>query len=82
MSSKNQSGILSFDEIAFPREPNVGIVVNRITGFTLVIIIGFDPNIIKVGNLAIGVVQSRFFMKVTLWIKTKSRTNGRQWSLV
>jgi hypothetical protein len=60
MSSKNQSGILSFDEIAFPREPSVGTMVIRITGFTFIIIIGFDRKITKVGNLAIGVVHQDF----------------------
>jgi hypothetical protein len=56
MSSKNQSGILSFDEIAFPKEPSVGTMVIRITRFTFIIIIGFDPNITKVGKLAIGIM--------------------------
>ncbi len=58
MSSRNWSGILSFDEIAFPKEPSVGIVVIRIIGFTSVIIIGFDPNITLVGEFAIRVMQS------------------------
>jgi hypothetical protein len=58
MSSRNQSGILSFDEIAFPREPSGGTVVIRIIGFTSIIIVGFDPNITKVGDLTVGVMQS------------------------
>jgi hypothetical protein len=48
---------LSFDEITFPREPSVGIVVIQITKFTLVLIIGFDPSIAKVGDLVVGVMQ-------------------------
>jgi hypothetical protein len=53
-SFKNWNGILSFDEITFPKEPSVGIVVIRFTKFT---IIGFDPSIAKVGDLIVGVMQ-------------------------
>jgi hypothetical protein len=58
MNFRNWSGILLFDEIAFPREPNVRIVVIRITGFTSIVIIRFDPSNTKVGNLAFGEVHS------------------------
>jgi len=44
---------------------------------TSVIIIRFDPSIVEVGDLVVGVVQSRFFMKIALWIKTKPRIDGR-----
>jgi hypothetical protein len=64
-------GILSCDEITFPKEPNVGSVIVRITGFTSLIIIGFDLHVAEVGDLAIGIMHSRFFMKATIWIKTR-----------
>jgi hypothetical protein len=66
----------------FLREPNVGTVVIRIIGFTLVIIIRFDPGIVEVGDLVVGVAQSKKFMKVALWIKTILGIDGRQWSFV
>jgi hypothetical protein len=73
---------LLFDDIFSPKEPNVGTLVIHITTFAFVIIIGFNPSVVKVRNLTIGITQSRFFMKVALWIKTRPRTNGRQWSLI
>jgi hypothetical protein len=66
----------------FPRELNARTLVICITKFTYVIIIGFDPSVAKVGNLAIGITQLRFFMKVTLWIKTRLGIDGRQWSFI
>jgi hypothetical protein len=57
MNFRNRNGILSFDEITFPKELNVGIVVIQITIFTSVIITGFDPSIAKVGHLIVGVMQ-------------------------
>jgi len=56
-SFTNRNGILSYDKITFPKELNVGIVVIQITKFTLVLIIGYDPNIAKVGDLEVGVMQ-------------------------
>jgi hypothetical protein len=73
---------MSFDEISFLMEPSVGTMVIQITGFTLVIIIGFYPSIVEIGNVVVGVAQSRFFMKVASWIKTKPQIDGRQWPLV
>jgi hypothetical protein len=64
-------GILSCDEITFPKETNVGSVIVRIIGFTSLIIIGFDLHVAKVGDLTIGIMHSRFFMKATIWIKIR-----------
>ncbi len=52
---RNHVGILSFDDFFFPREPNAKTLVIRITRFTYVIIIGFDPSVVEVSNLAIGI---------------------------
>jgi hypothetical protein len=49
ISFKNYMGIMSFDEITFPREPNVGFVIIKSFGFAFVIIIGFDPHVVEVG---------------------------------
>jgi hypothetical protein len=43
-----------------------------------VIIIGFDPCAAKVGDLAIGVMYYGFFMKATIWIKTREKVDGRK----
>jgi hypothetical protein len=40
---------MSFDEITFPREPNVGFVIIKIIGFVVVIMIKFDPHVVEVG---------------------------------
>lgn len=47
---------MSFDEIFFPKEPNVGTFVICITRFAFVIIIGFNPNVVEVQDLAIGIL--------------------------
>lgn len=71
MTLKNQMGILSCDDITFPKELNVGSMIITIIGFTSLIIIRFDSHVVEVGDLAIGIMHSRFFMKGAIWIETK-----------
>jgi hypothetical protein len=44
--------------------------VIHIFGFAITEIVGFDPKEARQGDLVIGVVLSRFFIRVTLWLKT------------
>ncbi len=76
-------GILCLDDVAFARGPNVGSVIIKIIGFAFVmIIIGFDPHVAKVGDLAIRVMYSGFFMKAAIWIKTREKIDGRKWTII
>jgi hypothetical protein len=82
MNSRNKMGVLSLDDVAFAKGPNVGFVIIKITGFVFVIMIGFDPHVSKVGDLAIAVMYSGLFMKATIWIKTRERVDGRKWTII
>lgn len=42
----------------------------RIIGFAIIVIVRFDPRNAKVGDIAMGMIQVGFFMKVALWLKT------------
>jgi hypothetical protein len=70
-------GVLSIDDVAFAREPNVGLVIIKITRFASIIITGFGLHSIVVGDLVIKIMHFRFLMKATIWIKTRERANGR-----
>jgi hypothetical protein len=48
---KNIIRNLCFVEVDFSREPRVGAIILRITGFVIVKIIGFDFTIVNVGDL-------------------------------
>ncbi len=60
----------------------MGSIILRITRFALIIIIRFDLNVIEVGNMVVGVIHSKLFMKVTLWIKTRIGSNGNKWIII
>jgi hypothetical protein len=78
MNSREKMGVSSLDDVAFAKGPNVAFVIINIIGFAFVIIIGFDPCAAKVGDLAIGVMYYGFFMKATIWIKTREKVDGRK----
>jgi hypothetical protein len=74
--------VLSLNDVTLSLEPNVGYVIVRIIGFASVMIIGFDFHAIEVGDLAISVIHSGFFMKIAIWIKIREGTNGRRWTII
>ncbi len=62
MNPRNQMEVLSLDDVTLSLEPNVGFVIVKITIFASVMIVGFDSHAPNVGDLAVGVIHSRFFM--------------------
>jgi hypothetical protein len=74
MSYMMQLGVLPFDEISFSKQPNVGVVILRAIGFALLIIVGFDPTIVEVGDIGFGMMHARFSIKVAILLKTKSKS--------
>ncbi len=60
----------------------IGTVILRIVDFIIIKIIGFDPTIVEVGDIAKSMQHSRFQTQVTVWLKTRKNSDGWQWSLV
>jgi hypothetical protein len=71
-----------FDETNFPRELVIGVLIPKFIGFTIIKIIGFDPIVAEVGNVAIHTKDSRFYTHVVVWLKTRTQSNGWQWSFI
>ncbi len=74
--------ISMFDETDFPREPMIRVVIPKIMGFIVIKVIGFDLVVVKVNNVAIRMRDSRFYTHVVIWLKTRTQSNGWQWSLI
>jgi len=68
--------------VTFPTELGRRTLILKIIGFATIIIVGFDLAIAEVGDIVVGMVQARFFMKAALWLKTQSDPNGRQWLII
>lgn len=44
---------------------------------SIIIIVGFDPIVAKVGDVVVGVIHVGLFVKVVLWLKTRLKFDGR-----
>jgi len=62
--------------VEFPTVPNTRTIILRVTGFASIIVVGFDLTTIKINDITIQVIHVGFFMKITLWLKTRSNLNG------
>ncbi len=51
----------------------MGVVILRVIGFALLIIVGFNPTIVEVRYIGVGMMHVRFFIKVAILLKTKSK---------
>jgi hypothetical protein len=60
----------------------VGSTIVKIIGFASMMMVGFDFHATEVGDLAVGVIHYRFFMKTTIWIKIKEGADGRRWTII
>jgi hypothetical protein len=48
----------------------------KATRFASIIIVGFNPTIVKINDIVVGVIQVGSFMKATIWLKTCLDVNG------
>jgi hypothetical protein len=51
--------------------PREGTVILRLQGFVVVSIIGFNPNLTRVGDLVMFVTHIGMYMRVQVWLKTR-----------
>jgi hypothetical protein len=82
MSHRIQSGNVVFYEIKFCKKLVVGTLILRITSFIALRIIGFDPTLVKVGDIAINMQHSEFYIQITIWSKMKIEIYGWQWNFI
>jgi hypothetical protein len=57
-----------FDQHQFGKYPPPRTLVLHIVSFATIQIVGFDPRDMKLGNIAIGVALSGYYIRATMWI--------------
>jgi hypothetical protein len=50
--------------------------------FANIIVVGFGPIVVNVGDIHVGMLNAGYFVKASLWLKTCLNSNGRQWSIL
>jgi hypothetical protein len=73
--------ILAISEFDFPFPhfdilPREGAVILRLHGFEVVSLIGFNPDLIRTGDLVMLVIHTRMYTSVQIWLKIGDGTGG------
>jgi hypothetical protein len=61
MDRRIQSRVSTFDDVEFPATLRIGTIILKVTRFASIIIIGFDPAIIKINDIVAKIIQAVFF---------------------
>ncbi len=56
MKHKTLLGVFAFYEVTFQREPNVGLIILKITRFAFIMIVGFDLVVVEMRNILVGII--------------------------
>jgi hypothetical protein len=68
--------ILAINEFDFPFPrfntlPKEGAVILKLQGFRVVDIVGLNPNLARIGDLALLIAHIRVYTRVQIWLRTK-----------
>jgi hypothetical protein len=76
---REQQLVGRFDFYTVQNGPQRGAVILRFLGFGVVSIVGIDPDQARVGDIAVEVVHSGFYIRAEVWVKVVNGTRG--WAL-
>jgi hypothetical protein len=65
-----------FDFGIEPYGPQRGAVVLRALGFGVIRLVGIEPDLARVGDIAVEVTHSGYFTRVRVWLKTIDGAGG------
>jgi hypothetical protein len=70
--------INQFDYFAIRDGPHRGVVILRFVGFGAVTFVGIDPEVARVGDIAIEIAHNGFHTRVKVWSKREKIKGGRE----
>jgi hypothetical protein len=68
--------LLNFDFYTRQGAPTRGAVVLRFEGFSIVTIVGCDPEATRVGDVAVEIAHSGFHTRAEVWVKARNGPSG------
>jgi hypothetical protein len=73
---REQQLVNRFDYLTTQCGPQRGSVVLRLLGFGVVMLVGIDPEEIRVGDIAVEVAHSGFYTRAKVWLKVSDGARG------
>jgi hypothetical protein len=69
---REQRLVNRFDYFATRDGPQRGAMVLRFLGFGTVTLVGIDPEVVRVGDIAVEVAHSGFHTRTEVWLRVKN----------
>ncbi len=60
----------------FDTLPRCGFVILHLQGFSVISIIGLNPNSVPVGDLNIQITHTKMYTRIQIWLKTGNKTRN------
>jgi hypothetical protein len=65
-----------FDYYTTQGGPHRGAVILRFLGFGVVTLVGIDPEVARVGDIAVEIAHSGFHTRAEVWLRVRNRADG------
>ncbi len=73
---REQQLVTIFDFFTVQNGPQRGALILRFLGFGVVRIVGIDPAEARIGDIAVEVAHSGFYIRVEVWLKVIDGVRG------
>jgi hypothetical protein len=73
---REQRIVNRFDYLSTQGGPQRGAVVLRFLGFGVITLVGIDPEVARVGDVAVEIAQSGFHTRAEVWLKVRNGAEG------
>jgi hypothetical protein len=73
---REQQLVNRFDYFTIRDGTHRGVVVLRFVGFGTVTLVGIDPEVARIGDIAIEVAHSGFHTRAEVWLRVRNGAGG------
>jgi hypothetical protein len=73
---REQQLVNRFDYFAIWDGPQRGAVILRFVGFGTVTLVGIDPKVARIGDIAVEIVHSGFHTQAKVWLRVRNGVDG------
>jgi hypothetical protein len=65
-----------FDYFTIRDGPHRGVVILRFVGFGTVTLVGIDPEVARIGDIAVEIAHSGFHTRAEVWLRVRNGADG------
>ncbi len=74
--NREQQLVNIFDFLIVRNGPHRGAVILRFVGFGTVTLVGIDPEVARIGEIAVEIAHSGFYTRAEVWLRVRNGVDG------